>query len=85
MLTERIPPSVPASVSLCLYRIVQEALHNAARHSQASSAQVSVTYDNGQIGVQIADSASASIPSAWRMPASASSACGSALPPSTGD
>ena len=51
-----IPPSVPASVSLCLYRIVQEALHNAARHSQASSAQVSVTYDNGQIGVQIADS-----------------------------
>ena len=50
-----MPPSVEASVSLGLYRIVQEALHNAARHSQADAAQVSVTYDSGQIVVEVAD------------------------------
>ena len=51
-----LPPSVEANLSLCLYRIVQEALHNVARHSHAPSAQVSLTYDNGQITLQIADS-----------------------------
>jgi signal transduction histidine kinase len=51
-----LPPSVEANVSLCLYRIVQEALHNAARHSHATSAQVSLTYENGQITMQVADS-----------------------------
>ena len=51
-----MPPSMDANVSLCLYRIVQEALHNVARHSHAVSAQVSVTCDEGQIALQIADS-----------------------------
>lgn len=51
-----MPRSVEANVSLCLYRIVQEALNNVARHSQAGGAQVSATYDQGQIAVQIADS-----------------------------
>ena len=51
-----MPRSVEANVSLCLYRIVQEALNNVARHSQAGGAQVSATYDDGQISVQIADS-----------------------------
>jgi signal transduction histidine kinase len=40
-----IPPSVGSDVSLCLYRIVQEALHNVARHSQAEEASVSLTCD----------------------------------------
>jgi signal transduction histidine kinase len=47
---------VGSSVSLCVYRIVQEALHNVARHSRADSAQVTVACDNGEIAVQIADS-----------------------------
>jgi signal transduction histidine kinase len=51
-----LPPSVEANVSLCLYRIVQEALHNVSRHSHATSAQVSLTYENSQITMQIADS-----------------------------
>ncbi len=51
-----IPPSLDADVSLCLYRIVQEALHNVARHSQARNAQVSVITDDGHIALQIADS-----------------------------
>ena len=32
---ENVPGSVPPDVSLCLFRVLQEALHNAVRHSQA--------------------------------------------------
>jgi signal transduction histidine kinase len=53
---DAIPPSVDADVSLCLYRIVQEALHNVARHSHAREAQVRVTCDAGHIALRIADS-----------------------------
>jgi PAS domain S-box-containing protein len=49
------PPTVDANVSLCLYRIVQEALHNIVRHSQASEAQVSITCDENDLTLQIAD------------------------------
>jgi signal transduction histidine kinase len=51
-----IPPLVDTNVSLCLYRIVQEALHNVARHSQARRATVSVACDERDIVLQIADS-----------------------------
>jgi signal transduction histidine kinase len=51
-----IPPSVDANVSLCLYRIAQEALHNVARHSHAREAEVRVTCDERHIALQIADS-----------------------------
>lgn len=44
------------NVSLCLYRIVQEALHNVVRHSHATNAHVNVSCDGGHIGLQIADS-----------------------------
>jgi signal transduction histidine kinase len=53
---DSIPASVDANVSLCVYRIAQEALHNVARHSQIREARVSVTCDAGQIALQIADS-----------------------------
>ena len=32
---DRVPGSVPPDVSLCLFRVLQEALHNAVRHSGA--------------------------------------------------
>ena len=51
-----MPPAVDAAVSLCVYRIVQEALHNVARHSQARGARVSVSGDDGEIVLQISDS-----------------------------
>jgi signal transduction histidine kinase len=51
-----IPPSMNEDVSLCLYRIVQEALHNVARHSQAREAQVIVTCSEGQIDLLVIDS-----------------------------
>jgi len=50
-----IPASVHPTISLCLYRIVQEALHNVARHSHARDARVSVTCDSGQFLLEIAD------------------------------
>ena len=51
-----IPPSIDPNVSLSLYRIVQEALHNVARHSGAREARVSITCDDGHIALQISDS-----------------------------
>jgi signal transduction histidine kinase len=51
-----IPPFVDEDVSLCLYRIAQESLHNIVRHSGAGEAQVTINCDDGQIALQIADS-----------------------------
>jgi signal transduction histidine kinase len=31
---DNVPPSVPPDVSLCLFRVLQEALNNAVRHSR---------------------------------------------------
>jgi signal transduction histidine kinase len=50
-----VPSPIDANVSLCLYRIVQEALHNVARHSQAREAQVHVTCHADDIALRIAD------------------------------
>jgi signal transduction histidine kinase len=51
-----IPRPLDANVSLCVYRIVQEALRNISRHSQADEATVSITCTEGHIALQIADS-----------------------------
>jgi len=51
-----IPSSVDANVSLCLYRITQEALHNVARHGHTREVHVSVASNDGHIALQIADS-----------------------------
>ena len=51
-----MPPVVNAAVSLCVYRIVQEALHNVARHSHARGALVSVSGEDGEIALQVSDS-----------------------------
>ena len=37
---EDVPASIPPDVSLCLFRILQEALHNAVRHSQCEHFEV---------------------------------------------
>lgn len=53
---DAIPTTMSEELSLCLYRIVQEALHNVARHSQAREAQVIVTCDEGYVDLLIVDS-----------------------------
>jgi signal transduction histidine kinase len=48
---ERLPPVVETA----LYRIVQEALNNAARHAQASRVTVTLLHEDGQIRCSIRD------------------------------
>jgi len=45
----------PLDVSICLYRIVQEALRNVAKHSRAKEAWVSIKRKKGQIQLSIVD------------------------------
>lgn len=51
-----IPAAVDPNVSLCVYRIVQEALHNVVRHSRARDAKVRLTCDASHIVLQVVDS-----------------------------
>jgi len=51
-----LPADVDPNVSLCVYRIAQEALNNVARHSRARHAQVMLFYENPMLMLQIADS-----------------------------
>jgi signal transduction histidine kinase len=51
-----IPRLVDPGVSLCLYRITQEALHNVAKHSRARHASVELTREGNHLHLQIADS-----------------------------
>ncbi len=50
-----LPRSVDPGVSLCLYRIAQEALHNVAKHSRALHASVELTREGNHLHLQIAD------------------------------
>ena len=47
--------SVPADVGLCLYRVVQEALGNVAKHAAASEAHVTVERAGADVVLVIAD------------------------------
>ena len=49
------PVQLPAGVDLTAYRIVQEGLTNATKHSQAEHAEVLVRYDDGHVEVTISD------------------------------
>jgi signal transduction histidine kinase len=51
-----ISSPIDPNVSLCLYRIAQEALRNVTRHSRARDAVVSLTRDEANIALQIVDS-----------------------------
>jgi signal transduction histidine kinase len=51
-----IPEGIPANISLCLYRVVQEALHNAAKYSGAREASVSLHQEGQGLRVVIGDS-----------------------------
>ncbi|HKE82223.1 MAG TPA: PAS domain-containing protein [Vicinamibacterales bacterium] len=51
-----LPDIVDPSVSLCLYRITQEALHNVAKHSRACNASVRLQRDDDEIVLVIEDS-----------------------------
>jgi signal transduction histidine kinase len=52
-----VPRTIPRDVALCLYRIVQEALHNVIKHSGVLQAEVQLTETmSHELQLQIADS-----------------------------
>lgn len=51
-----IPKTVPSEISLCLFRILQEALQNSTKHSGSRNFQVSLNYASNQIHLIVRDS-----------------------------
>jgi len=50
-----LPDQLQASISLSLYRITQEALHNILTHSRAKNAQVELAANRGEMLLRITD------------------------------
>lgn len=54
-----VPPDLPVQVESGIYRIVQEALTNVARHSDATRVRIEVEAADGAVRVTVADNGSA--------------------------
>jgi signal transduction histidine kinase len=50
-----LPDTLPAPVALCLYRVAQEALHNASKHGHAHNAKVKLQRQFGLVQLNIVD------------------------------
>jgi signal transduction histidine kinase len=50
-----VPDDLPDQHRTCVYRVIQEALHNAAKHAHAQSARVTVKQENHEIRVIVQD------------------------------
>jgi len=61
-----IPAGLTNDVELCLYRIVQEALHNVVKHSGAATVTVRLGVDLGEIVLNVGDDGKGFDPSAGR-------------------
>ena len=53
--SQNLPSPVSPDVALCLFRVLQEALHNAAKHSQVSHFDVQLRGMPGEIQLTIKD------------------------------
>ena len=52
---EEIPDDLPEEHKTCVYRLVQEALHNCSKHADARVVRVTVQRPNGRLGLTILD------------------------------
>jgi PAS domain S-box-containing protein len=52
---ENVPDVLPQDISLSLFRVTQEALHNAVKHSDVSTFSVSLRSTAGEIQLEVAD------------------------------
>jgi len=52
---ESVADDLPEEVKTCIYRVVQEALHNCARHALARSVRIQVVQENARIHLSVAD------------------------------
>jgi signal transduction histidine kinase len=53
-----LPKSLPPEISLCLFRVLQEALQNAVKHSGARQFDVELRYASDEIHLTVRDSGS---------------------------
>jgi signal transduction histidine kinase len=53
---ENIPPALPHDISLCVYRVLQEALQNVFKHGVPPRAYVSLTGETDAINLTVTDS-----------------------------
>ena len=56
--SSEVADELPEEHKTCIYRIVQEALNNCARHAQASAVQVAVRSESNQIMLSVQDDGS---------------------------
>jgi signal transduction histidine kinase len=54
--SEGLPPSVPPEISLCLFRVIQEELHNALKHSGVKFFEVKLRGSPTEIRRTVRDS-----------------------------
>lgn len=66
-LLHELPPDLSPSVTLAVYRVVQEGLINALRHAQAHRVDIDVHSRNNRIVVSIADDG-VGLPADWSRP-----------------
>ena len=63
---DNIPPTLPQNLTLCVFRIVQEALQNAVRYSGAHAVSVHLNGDGEHIALVVADDGRGfDVSSAW--------------------
>jgi len=49
-------PKLPQEISICLFRVLQEAVHNAAKHSGAKRIEVQLVANSGEVHLNVSDS-----------------------------
>jgi PAS domain S-box-containing protein len=54
--SEVIPKTLPAEISLCLFRVLQEALQNGMKHSRSEHFEVRLAYNPSEILLSVRDS-----------------------------
>lgn len=60
---EELSPSLPGAVDVAAYRIVQEALTNAARHAAGSTAAVRIAREDDHLVIEVEDTGGAKVQS----------------------
>jgi len=53
--SEGVSDELPDQTALCLYRVLQEALHNAAKHSRSTHVEASVSSESDEITLRVRD------------------------------
>jgi PAS domain S-box-containing protein len=50
-----VPDAIPSDVSLCVYRVAQEALSNVVKHSEVKTARLELAGESGHLFLRVAD------------------------------